>query len=129
MTLDRRCFLQVGLASVALPSLSPIASPVLTASEALAQAGYPHKPIQLIVGFAAGGPADNVARLLADELSKVMGQPIVIDNLAGAGGNLATARVTKAPPDGYTLLLAASGMITINPSLYERLPFDASRDL
>jgi tripartite-type tricarboxylate transporter receptor subunit TctC len=82
-----------------------------------------------VVGFAAGGPADTVARLVGDELSKGLGQPIVIENAAGAGGNVATDRVVKSAADGYTLLMAASGMIAINPSLYPNLTFDPVRDL
>jgi tripartite-type tricarboxylate transporter receptor subunit TctC len=103
---------------------------LVTAGEASAQtAPYPDKPIRLVVGFAAGGPADTVARLVGDELSKVLGTPVVIENAAGAGGNVATDRVVKSAADGYTLLLAASGMIAINPSLYPNLAFDTVRDL
>jgi len=129
MTLNRRYFLQVAGAAVGLPSVACIAAPLLTAGDAFAQASYPDKPIRLVVGFAAGGPADTVARLVGDELSKALGKPIVIENAAGAGGNLATDRVVKAAPDGYTLLLAASGMIVINPSLYQNLTFDTIKDL
>jgi tripartite-type tricarboxylate transporter receptor subunit TctC len=83
----------------------------------------------LVVGFAAGGPADTIARLIGNELSKALGKPIVVENAAGAGGNIATDRVIKAAADGHTLLLAASGMIAINPSLYPNLAFDPARDL
>ena len=100
MTSDRRRFLQVAGASVTLQ----MAWPLLTASDALAQTQYPSKPIHLIVGFAAGGPADIVARLVGEGLSKGLGRPVVIDNVTGAGGNIATERAATAAPDGYTAL-------------------------
>ncbi|MFL5239307.1 MAG: Bug family tripartite tricarboxylate transporter substrate binding protein [Rhizomicrobium sp.] len=129
MTSDRRRFLQVAGASVTLPSILQMAWPLLTASDAVAQTKYPNKPIQMLVGFAAGGPADIVARLVGDELSKGLGRPVVIDNVAGAGGNTATDRAAKAAPDGYTLLMATPGPIVVNPILYQKLPFDPIRDL
>ena len=90
---------------------------------------YPDKPIRILVGFAAGGPADISARLIADRLTEAWGQPVVVENVTGAAGNLATDRVAKAAPDGYTLLLAASATIVTNPSLYQKLPFDPVKDL
>jgi tripartite-type tricarboxylate transporter receptor subunit TctC len=90
---------------------------------------YPDKPIRILVGFAAGGPADISARLIADRLAEAWGQPLVVENVTGAAGNLATDRVAKAAPDGYTLLLAASATIVTNPSLYQKLPFDPVKDL
>jgi tripartite-type tricarboxylate transporter receptor subunit TctC len=90
---------------------------------------YPDKPIRILVGFAAGGPADISARLLADRLAEAWGQPVVVENVTGAAGNLATDRVAKAAPDGHTLLLAASATIVTNPSLYQKLPFDPVKDL
>jgi tripartite-type tricarboxylate transporter receptor subunit TctC len=109
VTSDRRQFLKVAIPAAALPFASRITWPTLRAGDALAQAIYPAKPIRWLVGFAAGGPADTVARLVGDELSKGLGRPIVIDNVVGAGGNLATDRVAKAAPDGYTLLMANRG--------------------
>jgi tripartite-type tricarboxylate transporter receptor subunit TctC len=90
---------------------------------------YPDKPIRILVGFAAGGPADISARLIADRMSEAWGQPVVVENITGAAGNIATDRVAKSAPDGYTLLLAASATIVTNPSLYQKLPFDPVRDL
>jgi tripartite-type tricarboxylate transporter receptor subunit TctC len=90
---------------------------------------YPDKPIRILVGFAAGGPADISARLIADRFADAWGQPVVVENVTGAAGNLATDRVAKAAPDGYTLLLAASATIVTNPSLYQKLPFDPVKDL
>src|SRR5262245_44503039 len=122
MTRDRRIFLKAAAAAIGWPAVACIASRLLAIDEASAQAApYPGQPIRLVVGFAAGGPADTVARLFGDELAKVLGKPIVVENAAGAGGNIATDRVVKSGADGYALLMAASGMITINPSLYSNL--------
>jgi tripartite-type tricarboxylate transporter receptor subunit TctC len=104
------------------------ASVLFVASSAFAQT-YPDKPIRILVGFAAGGPADISARLIADRMAEAWGQPVVVENVTGAAGNLATDRVAKAAPDGYTLLLAASATIVTNPSLYQKLPFDPVKDL
>jgi tripartite-type tricarboxylate transporter receptor subunit TctC len=101
---------------------------LLSLAPAFAQT-YPDKPIRILVGFAAGGPADISARLIADRLAEAWGQPMVVENVTGAAGNLATDRVAKAAPDGYTLLLAASATIVTNPSLYQKLPFDPVKDL
>lgn len=90
---------------------------------------YPDRPIRILVGFAAGGPADISARLLAERLAEAWGQPVVVENVTAAAGNLATDRVSKAAPDGHTLLLAASATIVTNPSLYQKLPFDPVKDL
>jgi tripartite-type tricarboxylate transporter receptor subunit TctC len=94
---------------------------------AVAQTSYPEKPIHLIVGFPAGSAADFVARLLALKLAESLGKPIVVENVTGAAGNMATDRVAKASPDGHTLALAANAQIIMNPSLY-RLPFDPAKD-
>jgi tripartite-type tricarboxylate transporter receptor subunit TctC len=94
---------------------------------AIAQSHYPERPIQLIVGFPAGSSVDSAARLLAPKLSAALGKPIIIENVAGAAGNIASGRVAKAAPDGHTLALAANGQIIMNPSLY-RLPFDPAKD-
>jgi tripartite-type tricarboxylate transporter receptor subunit TctC len=97
---------------------------------ALAQedpAKYPTKPIHIIVGFAAGGGNDIIARVYAQRLSEDLGQPVVVENKPGAGAILAAEYVSKAAPDGYTLLVGATGM-AINQSLYARLPYDSLRD-
>ena len=103
-------------------------SALLTAGNAHAQASYPDKPIRLLVGFVAGGPADIIARVVGDKLSEAWGKPVVIENVTGSGGNMATDRVAKSAPDGYTLLLGTSGPFVIHPSLYARLPFDPVKD-
>lgn len=89
---------------------------------------YPSRPVRLIVGLAAGGVQDIVARLIGRWLSERLGQPVVIENRTGAGGNIATEAVVRASPDGYTLLLVGPPN-AINASLYETLPFDFSRDI
>ncbi len=89
---------------------------------------YPSKPIRLIVPYAPGGGVDIVARALAQELTKRMGQQIIVDNRTGAGGNIGSDVVAKATPDGYTLLIASPAN-AINPSLYTKMPFNPARDL
>lgn len=93
---------------------------------ALAQA-YPNKPVHWIVGFAAGGGADILARAVAPKLGAALGQQIIVDNRPGAAGNIAFEYVVKAPPDGYTLLMGSPGLAA-NPSLYPKLSFDPIRD-
>lgn len=95
---------------------------------ATAQERWPGKPVRIVVPFAAGGSTDVVARLIGQKLSVLWGQPVVIENRAGAGGNLGADMVAKSPADGYTLLMA-SGSITINPHIYKRMPFDTKKDL
>ncbi len=97
--------------------------------QAQAQSNYPDRPVRVEVGFAAGGPLDVVARLLADKLSQIWGKPVVVENISGAGGNIAADRVAKATPDGYTLLLATNVNIAVNPKLYKNMPFDPLKDL
>ena len=92
-----------------------------------AAAQYPAKPVHMIVPFPAGGPADLVARLLASRLPAIWGQPLVIENHGGAGGNIGTAAVARAAPDGYTILLTTSGFMS-NPSLYKNPGFDPLKD-
>ena len=101
---------------------------LMAAVPASAQSSWPAKPVRLIVPFAPGGSTDVVARMLAQQLSLLWGQTIVVENRAGAGGNLGVDLVAKAAPDGYTLVLA-SGSITINPHIYKKLPFDTRKDL
>lgn len=88
---------------------------------------YPSKPIKMLVGFAAGGPADSVARALAQQLQKQMGQPTVVENRTGADGNLALEALKNAQPDGYTILLTQNS-VTVNPSLYQKVPFQPLAD-
>lgn len=91
-------------------------------------ANYPNKPIRVVIGFPAGGPLDQHARLLTDRLQAVLGQPIIIDYKSGAGGTVGAQDVMKAPADGYTLMLANTGVMVINPALYTRLPYNTLKD-
>jgi tripartite-type tricarboxylate transporter receptor subunit TctC len=96
-------------------------------STASAQADYPNKPIKLVVGFAPGGGSDLIARLVAVKLAPVLGQPVIVENKPGAGGNLGAEIALKSPADGYTLFLSAASY-TVNPSFY-KLPFDSGNDM
>ena len=98
------------------------------AAGVFAQASFPSKPVRLIIAFPAGGPADFFGRVIAQKLTEVLGQQVVVDNRAGAAGILATEFVAKAPPDGYTVYLASSGVLALHVSLYEKLPYDINRD-
>jgi tripartite-type tricarboxylate transporter receptor subunit TctC len=97
---------------------------------AAAQAqSYPDRPIRVIVPFAPGGSTDIVARITAQKLSERVKQPVVIENRGGGGGNIGSDLVAKAPPDGYLLLLGTVGSLTINPSLYKKMPYDPLKEL
>jgi len=89
---------------------------------------YPQKPIHLIVPYPAGGGADFWGRLVAEKLSNALGQPVIVDNIPGAGGNNGTAVAAKAAPDGYTLLLGSVGPLVVHPYTYKSLPFDPAKD-
>ena len=105
-----------------------LAAALLVAVGTAAHAAFPDKPIRLVIGFPAGGPLDQHARLLSDRLQAVLGQPIVIDYKSGAGGTVAAQDVMKAAPDGYTLMLANTGVMVINPALYSKLAYQTTRD-
>jgi tripartite-type tricarboxylate transporter receptor subunit TctC len=118
MKLLRRQFLRLAAGAAVLPAL---------ARAAWAQS-YPVRPVHLIVGFAAGGPNDVTARLIGQFLSERLGQSFIIENRTGAGGNIGTEAVVRAPADGYTLLLA-TGANAVNASLYDKLSFNFIRDV
>jgi tripartite-type tricarboxylate transporter receptor subunit TctC len=99
---------------------------LILAGTALAQP-YPSKPIRMVVAFPPAGPVDIIARLIAPKISETLGQPVVVENRAGAGGNVPTAQVAKAPADGYTLL-AHSSAYAVNPSLSANAGYDAEKD-
>ena len=113
---SRRTFVALGVAATVLPGL------------VAAQATWPTKPVRIVVPFAPGGTTDILARVLAPELSKVFGQSFVVDNRAGAGGNIGAEVVAKSPADGYTLLMGTVGTHGINQSLYAKLPYDPQKD-
>jgi tripartite-type tricarboxylate transporter receptor subunit TctC len=118
MKLPRRHFLHLLGGAAALPAISRFA---------FAQA-YPSRPVRIIVGFTPGGGVDVVARLIGQWLSEQLGQPFVIENRPGAGSNIATEAVVRAPADGYTLLLASTPN-TVNTTPYEKLNFNFIRDI
>ena len=95
---------------------------------ATAQDQYPSRPVRMVVSFAAGGPTDIVARVMSAKISELLGQQFVVENRTGAGGNTGANDVAKAPPDGYTLLIATVSTHAINPGLYKKIPYDAIRD-
>ena len=100
-----------------------LAAPAQTAALA-----YPSKPIRFVLGFAPGGASDTMARAIGNRLSEGLGQPVVIDNRAGAGGNIAAEIVARSVPDGYTMLLGNNGILAVNVSLYPKLAFDPVKD-
>jgi tripartite-type tricarboxylate transporter receptor subunit TctC len=100
---------------------------MLTSSLAIAQ-NWPTKPIKLIIPFAAGGTTDILGRLLAQQLTKDLGQNVIVENKPGAGGNIAAEFVAQAPADGYTIMLASGSMLTVNPFLYKKLPVNYAKD-
>lgn len=104
------------------------ATALLTSPPAPAQT-WPTKPIRVVVNFPPGGAADQLARLIGQPLSEALGQPVVIENRGGANGNIGGEAVAKAAPDGYTLLMSSGGMVSVNPHLYDRMPFDPAREL
>lgn len=89
---------------------------------------YPSKPIRMVVPFAAGGPTDVYARSVGQELSRILGQPVIVDNKPGAGGNLGADFVAKSAPDGYNIVLGAVGAFAVNMTLYPKMPYDVLRD-
>ncbi|MCC7281219.1 MAG: tripartite tricarboxylate transporter substrate binding protein [Acetobacteraceae bacterium] len=103
---------------------APFAAPL-----ARAETWSPDRPVRLVVGFAAGGGTDITARTMAQRLQQEIGQPIVVENRPGAGGNIATEAVVRAAPDGYTLLLGTIAALAVNPSLFKNLSFDPQTDL
>lgn len=100
---------------------------LLASPLAMAQ-NWPTKPIKLIIPFAAGGTTDILGRLLAQQLTKDLGQNVIVENKPGAGGNIAAEFVAQSPADGYTIMLASGSMLTVNPSLYKRLPVNYAKD-
>jgi len=101
---------------------------LLLAAPAFAQTPYPQTVIRILVGFPAGTAPDVTARVIADKMTADFGQPVIIENISGASGNIACDRVAKAAPDGYTLVMCGNGSLVVAPSLYEKLPYDPSRD-
>jgi tripartite-type tricarboxylate transporter receptor subunit TctC len=108
--------------------LKTLAAAALLGLATLAQAAFPDKPVKILIGFPPGGPLDAHARLLADRLGQVLGQPVIIDYKAGAGGTVGAEFVAKSAPDGYTLLMANTGTMVINPAVYTKLGYQTLKD-
>ncbi len=119
--LKRRSGAVITLAQFAFATLLAIAC-----AQALAQQSYPSKPIRIVAPFAPGGLVDVLARALADKLGPAFGQPVLVENRTGAGGNVGADVVAKAEPDGYTMLMSSAGILSINQFLYAKMPFDAA---
>ena len=105
-----------------------IAAALMVAGGAAAQPAFPAKPIRFVVPFPAGGPLDITARAIGQELNRSLGQPVIVDNRPGAGGNIGADVVAKSPPDGHTILMGAVSTHAINPTLYAKIPYDPIRD-
>ena len=118
----RRAFL--ARATFALAATAVVGLPAIS----LAQAAYPNKPIRLVVPFVPGGVTDTSGRLIADQLSRRLGQQVIVDNRPGASGNIGTQVVASAQPDGYTLVLAFDGTMVINPHVFDKIQFDPIKD-
>jgi tripartite-type tricarboxylate transporter receptor subunit TctC len=117
----RRSLSALGLASLIAPAL-------LAPGLSLAQGAFPSKAIRIVVPFPAGGYSDATARLIGNAMSKSFGQPVVIENRPGAGGNIGADTVAKSAPDGYTLVMGTIGTQSVNPLIYTRMPYDAAKD-
>ena len=109
--------------------VAALAAPSAAPSIVHAQAAWPTKPVRFIVPFAPGGGTDTVSRLICDQLGRIFGQQFVVDNKGGAGGNIGTAELARATPDGYTIGLITVASHTLNPMLYSKLPYDADKDI
>jgi tripartite-type tricarboxylate transporter receptor subunit TctC len=111
-------------ALISLGALAYLVSPSITQAQS-----WPDKPVKLIVPFAAGGTTDILGRILAQQMTSILGQNVIVENKGGAGGNIGAEVVANSPPNGYTLLLASGSMMTVNPYLYKKLPLNYATDL
>ncbi|HUN68153.1 MAG TPA: tripartite tricarboxylate transporter substrate binding protein [Burkholderiales bacterium] len=111
-----------------MPRLLLLLLGLLAFAATQAQDKYPAKPLKIVVPFAPGGSTDIVARLVADRLAAALAQPVVVENRGGASGNIGAEAVAKSPADGYTLLMATTGVMAINNALFRNMPFDAAKD-
>ncbi|MFW7346716.1 tripartite tricarboxylate transporter substrate binding protein [Pigmentiphaga sp. D-2] len=102
---------------------------LVAAAPSVRAAGYPDHPVKLVVNFAAGGPLDLIARLIAEQAASRLKQPVIVENRAGAGGNIGAEYVARSPKDGYTALVSVDHLLTINPSVYRNMGLDPYRDL
>lgn len=123
---EKRTFASAGRRTVLAAALAACALPGAAFAQ---QAAFPTKPIKVVVSFPPGGAADQIARAVSEPLAQALGQPVVVENRAGANGNIAGDYVAKQPADGYTLLMSSGGTVSINPHLYDKMPFNPSKDL
>jgi len=119
MTIQRRRFLQLAASASAVPAVSRLAS---------AQTSYPSKPITIVVPYAAGGPTDTIARIMAERMRHSLGETLIIENTTGAGGTIGVSRVARATPDGYTIGIGQNGSHVVTGATYQRLPYDLLKD-
>ena len=112
------------LRRIALATLLALGLPLAVQAQT-----WPTKPLRVVVNFPPGGAADQIARAIGTPLAEALGQPVVVENRAGANGNLGGEVVAKSPADGYTLLMSSGGMVSVNPHIYARMPFDPAKDL
>lgn len=117
--MHRRQIMLAALAATATSAAAPLR----------AQGTWPAKPLKIVVNFPPGGAADQLARALGAPLQDALGQPVVVENRGGSGGNLGGDAVAKSPADGYTLLMSSGGMVSVNPHIYPKMPFDPVKDL
>ena len=110
------------IAPLLLAAASLLCGPVLAQQ-------WPSKPLRIVVNFPPGGAADQIARVVGQPLHEALGQPVVVENRAGSGGNLGGEAVARSPADGYTLLMSSGGMVSVNPHIYTRMSFDPAKDL
>lgn len=103
--------------------------PMLAAAQPAAAQDFPNRPIKLVVPFPPGGPNDIIARVVGQRMQELLGQPVVVENRAGAGGVIGTDAVVKSPPDGYTIAITSAGALAISASLQEKVPYDSTKDL
>src|SRR5437764_14163607 len=115
------------MSRVAMKAIGLLAAVLLATTASQAQT-YPERPVKLVARFAPGGPVDAVARVLAPKLGELLGQQFYVENHPGGSGNIGTALVAKAPPDGHTVLVISSTLV-VNPSLFAKLGFDTTTDL
>jgi tripartite-type tricarboxylate transporter receptor subunit TctC len=119
MSMQRRRFLQLAAGAAAVPIASHYAS---------AQTAYPSKPITIVVPYAAGGPTDTIARIMAERMRHSLGETVIIENTTGAGGTIGVGRVARAAPDGYTIGIGQNGSHVVTGATYQRLPYDLLKD-
>jgi tripartite-type tricarboxylate transporter receptor subunit TctC len=127
MSRHRRSFLRLAAGAAALPVVSLGAWAQGNPAQGNSAQGYPARPVTIVVPFAAGGPVDAIARIMAESMRGPLGQPIVVENVVGAGGSIGTARVARAAPDGYTIAIGNWGTHVVNGAIYT-LPYDLLKD-